>query len=88
MVGLFDTLRIRGTTLKNRICVSPMSQYKSIDGFANDWHFAHLSRFALGGCGLVFQEATAVTPEGRRTPGDLGLWKDEQIQNPEPWLAR
>jgi len=56
-----------------------MSQYRAKDGVANDWHFAHLARFALGGCGCVFTEATAISPEARRTHGDLGLWNDGQI---------
>lgn len=80
MVKLFEPFQIRGVTLKNRICVSPMSQYRAKDGFVNDWHFSHLSRFALGGCGLVFTEATAISAEGRRTLGDLGLWNDDQIE--------
>ena len=80
MAELFDPFQLREVTLKNRICVSPMSQYRAKDGFANDWHFAHLSRFALGGCGAVFTEATAISPEGRRTHGDLGLWEDDQIE--------
>ncbi len=80
MAALFELIEIRGVTLKNRICVSPMSQYYAIDGLANDWHFAHFARFALGGCGLVFTEATAVSPDGRRTHGDLGLWDDAQIE--------
>ena len=79
MAKLFDPLKIRGATFNNRVCVSPMSQYKAVDGYVNDWHFAHLSRFALGGCGLVFTEATGVSAEGRRTHGDLGLWEDAQI---------
>lgn len=79
MAKLFEAFEIRGLRFKNRICVSPMSQYKSFNGYANDWHFAHLSRFALGGCGLVFSEATGVSAEGRRTHGDLGLWEDPQI---------
>lgn len=77
--GLFAPLTIRGVTLPNRVVISPMSQYRSVDGYANDWHFAHLSRFALGGAGLVFTEATAVERRGRRTHGDLGLWEDGQI---------
>ena len=79
MAALFNPLRLRGVTLKNRICVSPMSQYRARAGMANDWHFAHLSRFALGGCAAVFTEATAVSEEARRTHGDLGIWCDEQI---------
>ena len=79
MAQLFDPLSIRGITLQNRIVVSPMCQYSSEDGFANDWHLVHLGSRASGGASLVFTEATAVTPEGRISPEDLGLWKDEQI---------
>src|ERR1700752_3598483 len=67
MAHLFDPLPIRGITLKNRIVVSPMCQYSSEDGFANDWHLVHLGSRAVGGASLVFTEATAVTPEGRIT---------------------
>ena len=84
MAQLFDPLAIRGVTLRNRIAVSPMCQYSSEDGFANDWHLVHLGSRAAGGASLVFTEATAVTPEGRISPEDLGLWKDEQIE----FLAR
>ena len=76
---LFDPLQLRELTLKNRIIVSPMCQYSSHDGFANDWHFVHLGARAVGGAGLVFTEATAVTSEGRISPEDLGLWKDEHV---------
>ncbi len=76
---LFSPFTMRGQTFKNRVAISPMSQYRSKDGFANDWHMVHLGRFALGGAGLVFCEATAVEARGRRTPGDLGLWDDAQI---------
>src|SRR3954469_25946008 len=79
-MALFDPLPLRGLTLRNRIGVSPMCQYSSVDGFANDWHLVHLGGLATGGAGLVFTEATAVTPEGRISPQDLGLWKDEQIE--------
>lgn len=78
--GLFQPLTLRGVTIRNRIMVSPMCQYSAVDGVANDWHFVHLGRFALGGAGLVCVEATAVSPEGRITYGDLGLWNDEQGQ--------
>jgi 2,4-dienoyl-CoA reductase-like NADH-dependent reductase (Old Yellow Enzyme family) len=84
MAQIFDPLAIRGITLQNRIVVSPMCQYSSTDGFANDWHLVHLGSRAAGGASLVFTEATAVTPEGRISPEDLGLWKDEQID----FLAR
>lgn len=76
---LFEPLTIRNVTLKNRIVVSPMCQYSSVDGFANDWHLVHLGSRAVGGAALVFTEATSVSPEGRITPDDLGLWKDEHI---------
>lgn len=79
MAALFDPITLREVTLANRIVVSPMSQYAARDGYSNDWHFAHLARFALGGCGLVFAEATAVSRDARRTHGDLGLWEDAQI---------
>jgi len=79
MAALFTPFSLRGITFKNRISVSPMSQYRSVDGFANDWHNVHLGRFALGGAGLVYVEATAVEADGRRTAGDLGLWHDNQV---------
>jgi 2,4-dienoyl-CoA reductase-like NADH-dependent reductase (Old Yellow Enzyme family) len=77
---LFSPLPIRGLQLRNRIVVSPMCQYSSIDGFANDWHLVHLGSRAVGGAALVFTEAAAVVEEGRISPGDLGIWKDEQIE--------
>ena len=80
MPHLFDPLPIRGVTFSNRVFVSPMCEYSSIDGFANDWHFVHLGSRAVGGAGLVFTEATAVTPEGRISPEDLGIWKDDHIE--------
>ncbi len=80
MSALFEPITLRDVTIKNRVAVSPMSQYRARDGYANDWHMVHLGRFALGGAGLVFAEATAVEARGRRTPGDLGLWEDEQIE--------
>jgi 2,4-dienoyl-CoA reductase-like NADH-dependent reductase (Old Yellow Enzyme family) len=76
---LFEPLPIRGIVLRNRLAVSPMCQYSSNDGFANEWHLVHLGSRATGGASLVIAEATAVSPEGRITPGDLGLWKDEHI---------
>src|SRR5271165_5213283 len=79
MPDLFSPLTIRGVTFRNRIAVSPMCEYSSDDGFANDWHLVHLGSRAVGGAGLVFTEAAAVSPEGRITPQDLGFWKDEQI---------
>lgn len=77
---LFEPLTIREVILKNRIAVSPMCQYSSTDGFANDWHLVHLGSRAIGGAGLVFTEATAISPEGRISPDDLGIWKDKHIE--------
>lgn len=77
--GLFSPLKIRDVTFKNRIAVSPMCMYSSEDGFYNEWHLVHLGSRAVGGAGLVFTEATAVEPEGRISPSDAGLWKDEHI---------
>jgi 2,4-dienoyl-CoA reductase-like NADH-dependent reductase (Old Yellow Enzyme family) len=79
MSHLFEPLTLRDVTLRNRIMVSPMCQYSSEDGFANDWHLVHLGSRATGGAGLIFTEATAVTPEGRISAQDLGLWKDEHV---------
>lgn len=76
---LFSPFTLRNLTLKNRLVVSPMCQYSARHGVANDWHFAHLARFALGGFGTVMVEATAATPEGRITYGCIGLWSDDQI---------
>lgn len=80
MANLFQPLKIRSIELKNRIVVSPMCQYSSNDGFANDWHVVHLGTRAVGGASLVFTEATAVSPEGRITPHDLGIYKDEHVE--------
>lgn len=80
MAHLFDPLTIRDVTFLNRVFVSPMCEYSSTDGYANDWHFVHLGSRAVGGAGLVLTEATAVVPEGRISPQDLGLWKDEHIE--------
>ena len=74
---LFSSFTLRGTTVRNRLVVSPMCQYSSEDGFANDWHLVHLGTRAVGGAGLVMTEATAVEPRGRISPHDLGIWKDE-----------
>ncbi len=84
MAQLFEPLSIRSVTLPNRIGVSPMCQYSSEDGFANDWHLVHLGTRATSGAGIVFVEATAVTAEGRITPEDMGIWKDAHIE----FLAR
>jgi 2,4-dienoyl-CoA reductase-like NADH-dependent reductase (Old Yellow Enzyme family) len=80
MAKLFEPLKIRSIELKNRIIVSPMCQYSSVDGFANDWHLVHLGSRAVGGAALVIFEATAVSPEGRITPHDLGIYKDEHVE--------
>lgn len=77
---LFSPLQIKSISLKNRIVISPMCQYSSIDGFANDWHLVHLGSRAVGGAAMIIQEATAVSPEGRISPEDMGLWKDEHIE--------
>lgn len=84
MTHLFSPLQIREITFRNRVAVSPMCEYSSTDGFANDWHLVHLGSRAVGGAGLVITEATAVSPEGRISPDDLGIWKDEHI----PMLQR
>lgn len=80
MTKLFSPLKIKDITLKNRFAISPMCQYSSVDGFANDWHLSHYGSRATGGAGLIIQEATAVVPEGRITSGDLGLYSDAQIE--------
>ncbi len=80
----FSPLTLRGLTLRNRIAVSPMCQYSSDDGFANEWHLVHLGSRAAGGAGLVMMEATAVEPRGRISPADHGIWKDAHV----PFLAR
>src|SRR6202789_4422771 len=81
---LFTPFKLRSIEFANRIGVSPMCQYSSEDGFATDWHLVHLGARAQGGAGLITTEAAAVTPEGRISPGDLGIWKDEHI----PELSR
>jgi 2,4-dienoyl-CoA reductase-like NADH-dependent reductase (Old Yellow Enzyme family) len=80
MTHLFEPLAIRDITFSNRVFVSPMCEYSSTDGYASDWHFVHLGSRAVGGAGLVLTEATAVVPEGRISPQDLGIWKDEHIE--------
>jgi len=79
-INLFTPFTVRSVTLRNRIGVSPMCQYSATDGVAADWHFVHLGSRAVGGAGLVIVEATAVAPEGRITPGCLGLWGDHQVE--------
>lgn len=80
MPHLFETLRIRDVQFRNRIFVSPMCEYSSRDGFANDWHLVHLGSRAVGGAALVLTEASAVTADGRISPADLGIWKDEHVE--------
>lgn len=80
MSTLFSPVTVRGITFPNRVVVSPLCMYSAIDGLAQPWHFAHLSTFARGQAGLVFAEATAVTPEGRITPRCLGIWEDRHIE--------
>jgi len=82
--SLFSPLQQRSITLPNRIVVSPMCEYSSVDGHANDWHLVHLGSRAVGGAGTVITEAAAVSPEGRITPGDLGIYSDDHI----PFLSR
>src|SRR4051812_41465437 len=76
---LFAPLELRSVRLPNRVVISPMCQYSATFGFAGDWHFAHLAKFAIGRAGLVFTEAAAVEADGRITHGDLGIWSDEHI---------
>jgi 2,4-dienoyl-CoA reductase-like NADH-dependent reductase (Old Yellow Enzyme family) len=80
MSHLFSILQLKSLILKNRIVVSPMCQYSAEDGFANDWHLVHLGARAIGGAALIIQEATAVSPEGRISPCDLGIWSDAHIE--------
>src|SRR6202007_2121414 len=79
-IDLLSPLTIRGVTFRNRISMSPMCQYSAQDGLAHDWHLVHLGSRAVGGAALVTVEATAVTADGRISPGDRGLWKDEHIE--------
>lgn len=79
-IDLLSQLTIRGVTFRNRIVMSPMCQYSSDDGLANDWHLVHLGSRAAGGVGLAMVEATAVTPEGRITPKDMGIWSEQHVE--------
>ncbi len=79
---LFEPLTVRDVTMRNRVGVSPMCQYGAQDGVPNDWHLVHLGSRAVGGAGLVIAEATAISPEGRITPDDAGIWSDDHV---EPW---
>jgi 2,4-dienoyl-CoA reductase-like NADH-dependent reductase (Old Yellow Enzyme family) len=78
--SLYEPLTLRGVTIRNRIGVSPMCEYSSVDGFANDWHVVHLGSRAVGGAGFVFTEATAVTADGRISPFDLGIYRDDHVE--------
>jgi anthraniloyl-CoA monooxygenase len=80
MASLYEPLTLRGITMRNRIGVSPMCEYSSVDGFANDWHVVHLGSRAVGGAGLVLTEATAVAADGRISPHDLGIYRDEHLE--------
>src|SRR5512140_3047337 len=80
MAALFDPLIIRDIRFPNRVFVATMCQYSSTDGYANDWQFVHLGSRAVGGAGLVMTEATAVLPEGRISPQDLGIWSDDHVE--------
>jgi len=87
MARLFTPLTLRGVTMRNRIFVSPMCQYSSRDGMPTDWHLVHLGSRAVGGAGLVIVEATAVSPEGRISPDDSGIWSDRHAEAFQP-IAR
>src|SRR5574339_1313138 len=84
---LFTPLQLRELTIRNRIFLSPMCQFSANDGMATEWHMVHLGSRAVGGAGLVMAEATAVTPEGRISPDDLGLWSDAQAERLAPLAA-
>jgi 2,4-dienoyl-CoA reductase-like NADH-dependent reductase (Old Yellow Enzyme family) len=87
MSTLFTPLSLRDLTLRNRLWVSPMCQYSAVDGVPQEWHHTHLAQFASGGAGLVIAEATAVSPEGRISPEDTGLWNDAQRDAWKPIVA-
>lgn len=84
MSDLFSSFSLKGVTLRNRIAASPMCQYSATDGFVNDWHSVHYAGIARGGAGLTIVEATGVSPEGRITPGCLGIWTDAHAEKLEP----
>lgn len=77
---LFEPISLRGVTARNRIVVSPMCQYSSVDGGPNDWHLVHLGKFAMGGAGIVFGEETAVSPEARKTYGCAGIYNHVHVR--------
>ena len=79
-IDLLSPLEIRGEVFRNRIVMSPMCQYSATEGLADDWHLVHLGSRAVGGVALVMVEATAVTRDGRISPGDLGIWEDGHIE--------
>jgi 2,4-dienoyl-CoA reductase-like NADH-dependent reductase (Old Yellow Enzyme family) len=87
MSALFEPFKLKDVSLRNRIAVPPMCQYSAADGLINDWHRVHLASIARGGAGLLIVEATAVSPEGRITPGCAGIWNDQQAQAFEPVVA-
>src|ERR1700732_3976845 len=87
MSALFEPFKLKDVALRNRIAIPPMCQYNAVDGLINDWHRVHLAGLARGGAGLVIVEATAVSPEGRITPGGTGLWSDQQAQAFAPIVA-
>lgn len=87
MSALFEPFKLKGVSLRNRIAVPPMCQYMATDGMINDWHHVHYAQIARGGAGLVIVEATAVSPEGRITPGCTGIWSDEQAKAFAPTVA-
>jgi len=84
MPSLFEPYTLKGVTLRNRIVASPMCQYQAVDGFPGEWHQSHYTMLARGGVGLLIVEATGITPEGRVTPDDLGLWSDAHAAAFEP----
>ena len=87
MSALFQPFKLKDLSLRNRIAVPPMCQYMAIDGVVNDWHQVHYPALARGGAGLLIVEATAVSPEGRITPGCTGLWNDTQAEALAPIAA-
>ncbi|QGZ64387.1 NADH:flavin oxidoreductase/NADH oxidase [Paraburkholderia acidisoli] len=87
MSALFEPFKLKSTQLRNRIAVPPMCQYSAVEGMPNDWHHVHYAQIARGGAGLVIVEATAVSPEGRITPGCTGIWNDAQAEAFKPTVA-
>ncbi|GAA1856914.1 NADH:flavin oxidoreductase/NADH oxidase [Microbacterium koreense] len=87
MTLLFSPLTVRSVEMRNRLWVAPLCQYSAVDGVVQEWHHVHLAQFASGGAGLVLAEATAVSPEGRISPEDAGIWNDEQVRAWQPITA-